>query len=780
MSASWGSRIRAATFDVFDTVVTRRVIRPADVFLEIGEELARSHRLDAARFAEMRAAIELELRRAGNFAHEVQLRDICVALSTALGDVVSADALLATELDAERRNIVAIPSAFSRLAAARSQFGRVIFISDTYLPQDFLDGHLRALGLLKEGDRLYCSSSLGEMKSTGRLFGLVVRDLGIPAAAIEHGGDNPDSDIRRAREAGLQVRSLPEGLATRYEQMEANAEGALDLSRWSGLSRLSRLAAPDHLRDVERTIWETTADVSAPLIVAFVDWCLREARQAGLRRLYFLARDGHVMRQAAEVLLGDEPDIECRYLHVSRQALLLPSVDQHIERDLDWILAATQVLTPRIVLQRLALDPPPAPLAQALARSGFGEKYMDVQLTPERKQALGEALVSELIAPFILERAREMRRRTLGYLRQEGLFEPISYALVDVGWNGTLQRSISRMLDRADAEAPRAPIHGLYMGLRSRRRHRRDDVMRACFFDYEAGKSVDDVKHVVPLIELFCAAPHAGTEGYDDEAGRFVPRLRGFSPSASWPIAVQQQAVLHFAGAVRASPVARAELVRFTDKIISNLALFAAAPSHAEALAYGRYRDAEDQTEARDYALARAYGPRAAWRVRRGLHGHHHNEWKPASLLMTPSLLRRFAAPKAGAGEPADPVVDPGATLNSGFGSLEGPYSTPQLPRFRWIYGPHASLSIAPSAARRLSLSLSTLFPDQRVRLLAGERLLAEMAIPARAKAGNNDVTLTVDLPPDGQEQTLTLAFDVWLREGERPLAAILVKLALD
>ena len=60
----------------------------------------------------------------------------------------------------------------------------------------------------------------------------------------------------------------------------------------------------------------------APVLLCFVMWALGEARAAGIRRLYFLARDGYPMYLAARKLCAAwGVPIECRYLYVSRYAV---------------------------------------------------------------------------------------------------------------------------------------------------------------------------------------------------------------------------------------------------------------------------------------------------------------------------------------------------------------------------------------------------------------------------------------------------------------------------
>ncbi|MEG0691598.1 MAG: hypothetical protein RR444_00775 [Oscillospiraceae bacterium] len=42
-----------------------------------------------------------------------------------------------------------------------------------------------------------------------------------------------------------------------------------------------------------------TEEITAPILFAYVWWVLKEADQIGLKKLYFLARDGYIMHKIA-------------------------------------------------------------------------------------------------------------------------------------------------------------------------------------------------------------------------------------------------------------------------------------------------------------------------------------------------------------------------------------------------------------------------------------------------------------------------------------------------
>ena len=81
-----------------------------------------------------------------------------------------------------------------------------------------------------------------------------------------------------------------------------------------------------------------SACVLGPALGSFTQWLLANAMARGVRRLYFLARDGYLMRQAGEILcqtLG--LPVDCRYLYCSRYALRLPNFHRDQNQALDFL-----------------------------------------------------------------------------------------------------------------------------------------------------------------------------------------------------------------------------------------------------------------------------------------------------------------------------------------------------------------------------------------------------------------------------------------------------------
>ena len=78
--------IGTASFDIFDTLLTRTFARPGDLFMEVGSRLAAAGEIavSAEEFALTRGRAETSARE-GTVANEVSLREIYVAVASRLG-----------------------------------------------------------------------------------------------------------------------------------------------------------------------------------------------------------------------------------------------------------------------------------------------------------------------------------------------------------------------------------------------------------------------------------------------------------------------------------------------------------------------------------------------------------------------------------------------------------------------------------------------------------------------------------------------------------------------
>ena len=601
----------AASFDVFDTLLTRRVATPTSLFIILGDRAMRAGLIvgTASHFRDQRIKAEEEARLSIS-GREVTLEDIYSALTSKLGIAAEAGhALAQLEMDAETESITPVPAAHEMVQAARSRNAGIIFISDMYLPTAFIRARLEEHGFWQDGDRLYVSSEWKASKAEGSLFKTILEREQLRPAAVHHTGDRRDADFDQPLRFGMKASHLDVCRLTRYEEMleEFAVESAGFSSLVAGTSRLARLQDQPANRH-EATISEIAGSLISPIITFYALWLLREARKRGLQRLYFVARDGYLVKKVADALiqaLGLR--LESRYLYGSRQAWHLPAITDFSADSLSWLFEKTRTLTLRIVLGRLQTAP--EDMSENLTSLGWPSSKWDRHLDDESLNQLREDLLGSTAFRGYVEKLVESKRETtVRYLEQEGLFDPAPWAIVDLGWHGRLQQSLEKLLA---AKRPTTTF-GLYFGLYS------DSpalakLQTASYLDWDLRSPPEskDIPSLVFLMESFCTAPHGSTVGYQQQAdGNVIPkcRERGFEPLEKWGISTVHATVEAFAKRLSELRL-DAKILEWDAKpaLLQSLGAFSKNPAAAEARAWGAFPYEDEQAGSVRERLTKGY-----------------------------------------------------------------------------------------------------------------------------------------------------------------------------
>jgi len=658
--------IELLSIDLFDTLITRSVPFPADIFHALEKKLDReSAGKKIKNFAETRIKSEYQLREEKGFNQEVTLNEIYNRLRADSGlsetqggqrpqplmstnevrfrkknlrkktrfshVVLQVSRFREMEMELEEQCVLPVAPVVDALKEIKKTLKiRVILISDTYLPEAFIAKILKKHRLSGLFDRIYISSTHGVLKSTGSMFRFVKEEENIQEKKWLHIGDNEESDYKIPRKMGIRSYWFKDIHLTRYEKTfapEPGTEGSH--SAFAALLRQARLDCPYKKAD-EKIIWDTTINVSAPLMIAYVRWCLTKAKANGVKRVYFLSRDGQVLFKIAGILnRSSRSPLDLRYLYVSRQSLLFPAMPGIDDESLEWILLPTSLVTPRIILKRVNIEP--GEIAPHLEKYGFRDA--DKAMAKDELRDFESVLRDQDVRSLIEERLQVYRENAYGYLRQEGLTEDGSFVLIDIGWNGTLQRSISRLLEM---KRKNFPVNGLYFGLRRVLKHKDSDKSDTFFFSPEKPQGLERETHIIPMIELFTAADHGGVVKYEFKDNRYKPVLRSSENTHGirWGIRVQQQAMTYLAERIEGH-----SLDDQLPGIYQNLRQFVRTPTLREAQVYGSYLDAEDQNESYYLPLARKFNFFELFRHYKYGYLHHHNEWKEGARRLSRGLF---------------------------------------------------------------------------------------------------------------------------------------------
>ena len=355
----------------------------------------------------------------------------------------------------------------------------------------------------------------------------------------------------------------------RYEmtlESWASATGGLS-AVMAAASRSARQAVPAS-SPREEALRDVAAGVAAPVLTGFVLWVLQQAQAASLKRLYFVSRDGQILLEIASRLrqgLGISSDL--RYLHASRQAWWVPAASGAVSEQLEPFVTDTGRVSIRSILARLSLEP--EEIADGLEELGFRESEWSLDLAPSARQEM-RAIIRQGVLRRTIERSTAPKREVLlRYLKQEGLLEQADWALVDLGWRGTLQKALGILLANAGTDPPRGLYFGIitspFMGVATPSLEATCGPMDAYLFDERSGHGAATIgAEAAHMVETFCTGMDGPVIGYDAHGERITPVL---------DTPINRPAV------EAGLPLVRQTICRFSDELASHPGL---AGAHAD------------------------------------------------------------------------------------------------------------------------------------------------------------------------------------------------------
>ncbi len=541
------------SFDIFDTVIIRGVSAPTELFWMIEHDLAESHP-EVAGFAAARIEAEANAR---NLAWdratqpEVTLDEVYELLADRY------KAFQAEELAYERR-VCKVREAVARLVMRARQCGALlVFTSDIYLPESHIADILRDAGL-GPWDALFVSSTRLETKAAGGLYKILLEwaaERGVLPEGILHLGDNRNSDVVRAREAGIKSVLIP-------KQIENPPPGsdASSVSVWSSvayaLSRAHEEVAP--MPYFERLGFEVTG----PLAAGFARFVHDTARERGARDILFLARDGLIANLAFSRMFAKEIDageFRPRYVWASRRAFNFASMHRKIApHDMDFLVSGTTVQPAASFFRRIGLDPYAPDIHPLITRH-----LPDLSALVNNGQ-MYEQLRQAFIAAErpILSAAAVERSDLQAYLASLNLSGPV--LAVDIGWHGSLQMSLETHLRATGFDGP---VYGAYFGTHASLKC--PDAASSWFLDRgEPDHRRRIVRASVEVIETLFLAPEEPIMRIARDGDRFAAiRYAGTPPKALEAAAAIHRGAVKFLDAMsrQGRTVSAASIVGYVE-----------------------------------------------------------------------------------------------------------------------------------------------------------------------------------------------------------------------
>lgn len=495
--------MKLASFDIFDTTLIRKCGKSENIFYILAKQLFGGDESKTIAFVAWRKRAEQEACLKTN-TENVNLDQIYGGFEE-LGFGVTGKSAIFMERKVEKENLITNPTVKKKIEEKRTLGYQICFISDMYLDSALLKEVLIEQNLILPEEKIFVSCEWNARKSTGELFG-IVRDKYQPTS-WEHYGDNYISDYKKPQKQGIRAFKVN----TSYTDAEIHVENKYkyhcfynEVSLFVGFQRAARIIMGSD------SLAEIASDFVTPAYIAYVTYVLKQAREKGIKRLYFVNRDGYILLKIAELLQTDYPDIEIKYIFISRKAIAAASLIQ-VEPDL-----LVETLNPQTLIEKKVSD-----LisylqisSKDLSEKGITFLYDRITNTNEVNDFTNKLFCSGFTPEWEkkIKQDRELFKR---YLEQEGVTDGTKFAMVDLGWYGSTRLMLNRILNHYGYSS----IPFFYFAAA-------DNALSLKFGSYLTYIPYHLIKNsgLMSAMEYYCSAsPHNSVKSFKEEGSRIVP-----------------------------------------------------------------------------------------------------------------------------------------------------------------------------------------------------------------------------------------------------------------
>ena len=506
------------SFDIFDTLITRKVATPTGIFALMKEIINKDLKFEdipndvKENFYLYRTNSEYYLKcyhltQGTNKDNKIDEIYDHIKETYCL-DEFQTEKLKNLEIETEKKNLIAIDENIEKLKNLINNNKRVILISDMYLSYDVIKEILINIDPCFKEIPLYLSSETGYMKSNKELYKYVKEKENVEYKNWLHFGDNKRADYNNAKSLGIKAELYGYISFLPYEKklLDTNADNPY-VQLVIGCAKNLRLQKFKNSKKAG-----LGASLAGAIFYPYVSAILKQTEKRKIKRLYFIARDGYVLKLMSDKLIEDRNlDIETSYIYGSRKAWRAPSITkENIELYKQFIKTALW-------------DPD-------RLNESFGISHAElIKLLPKKSKDLKNANVGKLydylvadenVINLITAINKNKKQDVVSYLKDTINTEDDFFAFVELNSSGFLLNCLGEFMKNLSNK----PIKQFYFSTPTV--FLPNNSIRYCI-------STLKLPYMGFCLELLARAPHGQTLGYrQNKEGKTEPVLEDFNVNA--------------------------------------------------------------------------------------------------------------------------------------------------------------------------------------------------------------------------------------------------------
>ena len=485
------SKKEYVSFDIFDTLIKRDVKKPTDVFLVI------EHNYEIYDFYKRRIEAE-KIARKGKVDTTIdEIYDIYNELY--LNNINEAEKIKKIEKQVEYELCVQNKLLKKVYDFCIENNKKVYLISDMYLSSEILKEILEKNGYSKY-EKLYVSCEYNKTKANGELYKYIIQELGVDTSKLIHIGNDIKTDY---------IMALKNKISTVKVKTKT----------YTGNSLLDVFLS-NHKSNSSNFYYDFGYSNFGPLLYGFCLWLKENVKKNDIDNIYFLARDGYIIKKAYEMIFGEQDNIY--YLEASRRSLRVPYLSQ--KNSIDEMLE--ELPLPRQTNMIQIFD------ALGLELDMYSDKIKESGYSVERfylrEKVLKEEGFKNLISSIkddIIANSISENEALKNYLKKNNFSR--KNAIVDIGWGGSMQKYLRNIFNTLPGYENKELI-GFYFGLTEKAKGNLSltNTANAYVFDNYNYSSEELERPFVGLFESLFLEPKGSVKRYHINTENLVERYQ--------------------------------------------------------------------------------------------------------------------------------------------------------------------------------------------------------------------------------------------------------------
>lgn len=384
---------------------------------------------------------------------------------------------------------------------------RIVVVSDYHMSSEFLTKIFYHFGIENLFTRVFTSSDARCNKHTGELYEYVLEKMGIDGKQVQMYGDSKTSDVFNAEARGIQGVLVKKTCLMHRDTISdviADLKSVLIQERYS-VDSLGNYGAALYL---------------------MIDRLYRQCTRQGIEHIYFLSREGELLKRLFDYYTeGKGERFSTHYLYVSRRATVLSSLKSLSEEDFSIAGGIFENKSMEYFMQTVGFTEKECEEIRRRYQLDFCAPIQNFSKSQELDLLKSDSKFNEIYNQKVII----LHERFENYLNQEGFYLSNKVALVDVGWNGTIQNCIAKFKKETQT------IYGYYCGLVSSGTPSISSQKFGLLFSDVYGRSRDydiwSFDHTA--FERILTASHAATIGYEVVDGEVMPCFKKYESESN-------------------------------------------------------------------------------------------------------------------------------------------------------------------------------------------------------------------------------------------------------